>query len=586
MFFIINVLRLNKMKFFWQIIAVSFFSISIIFAQNSTSKFRAFLANKDFEQAGEVAQSALNENPNDFELAISVGDVFFELEEFNKAFDAYSKAKTINNRDNRVNAKLANSLVALGKAKEAIGDLKKLLERDRRNEALLIALANAHLANGDIRDAEMQVTNARSINNKNPAVFTMLGKIYFEQKIWELARTNYEDALLLDPNNVQARQQLAEVYWQLAVSADNAGERELLNEYLNRSLEHCNILVRNDDKDANSWRLKGQIHFNANQHFEAAQSYNKFLELRPNNYRERWRLTELLVRNGVCSEAFQHLNLVINSKHSDITDSIKYQAKLLLGTCHYREKAYLEAAKALETANKQIPLEANDLRILALSYLLGGDTVNALTNFNRLFEIAPKENCEMMVRVGTAILRPMGKLEETVKILKLRNQICNDEHDAFAHYSLGTAYYDLKNVEASIEAIKRAIEINPRYFWAYIYLGDIYCAQKNIAEGEKQFAFVIENAKGDIANSRNELHAAFVKLAGLKLEAKQFRDLERIAKEWLNIMPDDNEFAHLYLAVAYQGQNDARNACRHYNEVLKINRDNRTARDNLRNLGC
>ena len=171
------------MKLFWQIIAISFFSISMISAQNSSSKFRAFVADKDFEKAGEVAQSALNENPNDFELAISVGDVFFELEEFNKAFDAYSRARTINNRDNRVAPKLANTLVALGRSQEAIDDLRRLLERDRRNVDLLLALANALLANGSPREAEMQVTNARSIDNQNPNVFAMLGKIYFERKI-------------------------------------------------------------------------------------------------------------------------------------------------------------------------------------------------------------------------------------------------------------------------------------------------------------------------------------------------------------------------------------------------------------------
>ena len=68
----------------------------------------------------------------------------------------------------------------------------------------------------------------------------MLGKLYFEQKIWELARSNYEEAIKLDPQNIEIRQLLAEVYWKLAVAADGSGDVELMNVYLNRSLEECN----------------------------------------------------------------------------------------------------------------------------------------------------------------------------------------------------------------------------------------------------------------------------------------------------------------------------------------------------------
>ena len=693
------------MKLFWQIIAISFLSISITFAQNSTSQFRNFVLQKDFERAGEVAQNALNENPNDFELAITVGDVYFELEEFNNALDAYSRARNINSRDNRAAAKVANALVALGRAKEAIDDLRKLLDKDKRNMELILALANAYLANGETRNAEMQVTNARSIDSKNPNVFSMLGKIYFEQNVWELARTNYEEALKLDANNVYARQQLAEVYWKLAVSADNAGETDLLNEYLNRSLEQCNILVQKDDKDANSWRLKGQIHFNAKQNLEAAQSYNKFLELRPNNYKERWRLAELLAKNGVCAEAIEHLKKVIDATHQDITDSIRHQAGLLLGTCYFRTQDYENAIKTFTTvatavvmlnimqldpkiliqlftdmgvnvnvdtthtgerttckrttckrhqsdttvsvknvtitdgqgmsidgsnaggifkfmsslvsgtdiseltelfttpkrdelcefgtaimnvlpASALIGLEGIEQNMLALSYLFIGDTTTALSNFDNLMIIAPGENCGIIPNIAR-LYNSRKDFEGVIRTVNVSIKNCPvDNNTPYLYYLLGTAYFELKRVDESIAALQKAIEINPKYYWAYIYLGDIYFSQRNVAEGEKQFNFVIEDAKAEAENFKNELNSAFSKLAGIALDAKKWKDLERIGKRWIETLPNENEFGHLYLAVAYQGSGDTAGACRHYREVLKINPDNKTARDNLRSLGC
>ena len=151
---------------------------------------------------------------------------------------------------------------------------------------------------------------------------------------------------------------------------------------------------------------------------------------------------------------------------------------------------------------------------------------------------------------------------------------------------LGTAYFELKNVDASITALQKAIEINPEYYFAYIYLGDIYCFQKNINEGEKQFQYVIENAKSDPTNNANAINQAFSKLAGTKLEAKKYADLIKIANDWLAVLPEKNEFANLYLAIAYHGQQDKDRACRFYNEVLKINPDSKVARDNRKSLGC
>lgn len=578
------------MKFILSLVACSVISMNIAFSQNSAMSFRNYLQEKDFERAGSIAQNVLNENPRDFQLTVSVGDVYFELEEYDKALDAYTKARNINSNDSKIFAKLGRTLIALNRPQEAITDLRKALDKDKKNVELILELANAHLVAGEIRNAELQVSNARSINDKNANVFAMLGKIYYEQNVWELAKNNYEEALKLEPNNVQARQYLANVYWKLAVSADQGGDVELLNEYLNRSLQECNILVRNDEKDANSWRLKGQIHFNANQHLDAAQSYNRFLQLRPNNHLERWRLSDLLAKNGVCDSAVSHLRIIINLPANEVPDSIKYNAKLVLGSCLYQLKQFSEAAEILTEADKVQELIPNDLRVLAFSFLMGEDTNSAITAFNRLFKVNPQQHCDLILLVGSRILRPMKRFEEAIQTLTLRVNSCDTEserdNNAFCYYLIGTSHFDLNQIEESMIALNRSIELNPNNYWAYIYLADVYYFQKNVAEGERLLNLVIEKGKADTERYKNELNTAFQKLCGNRLETKKYRELERVAKDWIALLPDENEFGYLYLAIAFQGNGDQNNACRNYREVLKINKDNKTARDNLRGLNC
>jgi len=166
------------------IIIVSFISISeMSTAQSPVTKFRNLVSEKKYEEAALIAPQALAEMPNDADFSISVGDVYFELEEYNNALDAYRKAFKINNKNNSYVAKIADALSALNQTKEAIDELQKILNKDKKNVELIISLANAYLTADDINNAQLQITNARSIDSKNPRVFFMLGNIYYKQSI-------------------------------------------------------------------------------------------------------------------------------------------------------------------------------------------------------------------------------------------------------------------------------------------------------------------------------------------------------------------------------------------------------------------
>ncbi len=576
------------MKLVFKLILLAFLAVSSVFAQNTAATFKNYLHSREYEKAGEIAQQVLNENPKDFDLAISVGDVYYELEKYQLAYSAYTQAKNIKSKDSKVNLKIGRTLVKLGKPAEAITEIKKALDADKKNVDLILELSDAYIASGMLKEAELEITNARSIDSKNANVFLMLGKLYYEQKIWELARSNYEEALTIDPKNVDVRQNLADVYWKLAVAADNGGDKDLLNEYLNRSLQECNVLVQQDEKNANAWRLKAQIHFNADQKLEAAQAYNKFIQLRPTNFKERWRLAELLSKNGVCDSALSHLTAIIETTHEDITDSIKIRAELLLGSCYFENKQYSEAARTFKKLYDGKQLTPDDMQIYALSSLFATDTAAAVDIFMELFKIKPEDNCMFMYRVAIQILKPKKQYDKMIEILNIRLNTakCSDENDAFCYYSIGTAYFELKDTEKAIVNLKKSLEVNPSFYWSNIYLGDIYYSQKDFAASDDEFTKVIEAAKSDPVKYKNELNAAYQKMCSSRLDTKKYKDLEKYSKDWLTAIPENNEYGHLFLAVAYQGQSNGDQAIKEYREVLKVNKDNKTAKDNLKALGA
>jgi len=165
-------------------ILILFFAITdVAVSQTAVSNFRNLVAEKKLEEAAAIAPQALNELSNDANFAIAVGDVYFELEEYQHALNAYQQARRINNKDNKIVAKVAFALSALGRTKDAINEVRPVLDKDKKNVSLIIALADAYLKADDITNAQLQITNARSIDNKNPEVYSMLGNIYFKQNI-------------------------------------------------------------------------------------------------------------------------------------------------------------------------------------------------------------------------------------------------------------------------------------------------------------------------------------------------------------------------------------------------------------------
>jgi len=194
---------------------------------------------------------------------------------------------------------------------------------------------------------------------------------------------------------------------------------------------------------------------------------------------------------------------------------------LYLGTCYARTNAYLNAIQIYNKADKISPLEPTDLVTLALAYMLSEDTTSALNIFDRVLATSPRLICDRIISIAR-IHNSHKRLEDVIRVLTISTNNCPiDNTTPYCYYLIGTSQFELKNIDASIAALNKAIEIDSNYFFAYIYLGDIYIHQKNPTEGEKLFEYVINRAKDNPTKYSNELNMVFQKLAGNRLEAKR-----------------------------------------------------------------
>lgn len=558
-------------------VALLLLSFSTAFSQNAKNDMINALGESNYELAETFIANALIENPKDVELFLLAGDVYLELEKNDLALATYKAAEKISSKP-FVLRKLANGMSAAGLHTDAVKMLRKLTLDEKKEVANWLVLADVYIRADSISQAELAVTRAREMDDKNVRAYIVLGDLYFKQRVYELSKNNYEEALKLNPDLLEARMKLAQSYYWLAT---REVDDDLRNELFTRSLQEWNTLTQKDPKNSKAWFEQGKIFFFSKNYLQAAQSLNNYIQLRPNGSLGRWYLAQSLYELGRCDSARIHLKTVAAE-----IDTAANQANLLLARCYLQENDYAESAHIYSEITKTNQLQMEDVRRYGQASLFSGDTNTAVQKWKQAIEMDAPGNCQLMYILGTS-LNKMKRYDEAVEVLQKRLNVgeCADSLDYIIHYFIGISnFFNTKTLQA-VEPLNKAISLNPEFLWSRIYLGDVYANMDSLQLAENQFNLAITKGTTDPVKFKNELNQAYFKLAGMKLDQKKFKDLEKVGKDWLTAMPE-SEYAALFTAFAYQGQNNVEMGCKYYRMCLKINPNNKTAKDNLKALGC
>jgi len=553
------------------------FSISIAYSQNAKKEFRDALNLQNFELAESLIRQVLSENSKDVDLHLLAGDVYLELGKSEQALATFRAAEKLSRRP-FVMRKLALGLSANKYIAEAVNILRRLTNEEKNEVENWLLLADVYIAADSIRQAEIAVTRAREMDRNNVRAYIVLGDIYFAQRVYELSKNNYEEALKINPDLLDARMKLATSYYWLATRESDS---DLRNELFNRSLLEWNTLTQKDPNNALAWFEQGKIFFFSSSFQQAAQSLNNYIQLRPSGSLGRWYLAQSLYELGRCDSARTHLRIVAKE-----IDTAAFNANLLLARCFHTESDFSDAANLFAGLAETGKLDMIDTRRWGSSAFSAGDTATAIKVWKKAVDMDTEGNCQLMYFLGSTLSR-MKNYDEAISLLEKRinTKVCSDSTDFIIYYTIGTSYFFNGNAQSALEPLKKAVELNSNFLWSRIYLADVYANLGDLYNAELEFNNTILTGLLDKDRYKSELNQAYAKMAGIKLEQKKYRDLEKIGRDWLAAMPE-SEFAAIFTAVAYQGLNNIEAACRHYRMALRINPNNTTARDNVRGLGC
>lgn len=178
----------------------------------------------------------------------------------------------------------------------------------------------------------------------------------------------------------------------------------------------------------------------------------------------------------------------------------------LIGCANAKNGDFVFAIKSFDKA-----LELNEKNYSALTslgslYFSIGDNVNAIANYRKSIKIHPTQlACKDLSLVY------MQESNYAEGLFFARKAIEINENNAESHLNLAQIYSIAKNVECSIQAVKKAIKLDNYCVEAYLLLSKLLCGKKRYSKARK----VVEEAVSKISDN-NILNGELIRVKYLE----------------------------------------------------------------------
>jgi len=554
-------------------------SVSMI--ADDFSKAKEAVKDREWVTALGHIRKAVAAAPQDLDILEVASRIYLELDIRDTALTYARRVYEDDNSEEEHILLYGEALREAGQPAEASVMLRKALKK-RDDVDVSLELVNALVAADSLRAAELVATTARDKYSSSASAYIALGNIYFNSKpfpVFELAVQNYEEAIKLEKTYVMAYFNLAICYWKMA---NRESDKELKAEYVKRSFEAWDNVTDLDPKNARAWYEQGKILNLVGRYAQASQALLRYRELRPLGTGENlasWYLGESYFKQNKCDSAKIHLDDVAAR-----VDSLRPHVSLMLAKCSFTSRQWQECVKAYTQA---MPVKSRwdnmDYWFYGVALVVSGDTANAINAMAEAADRDPKQ-CTFMFRYGI-LLQDRQMYARSTEIYRKRLEFCNDTLDPKIHVFIGNNFYADSLLDSAAASYETALKLKPGYPYAKTRLGETYIANGQEQQGEAMLGEVIESARVSTSPDERKLAVgAIARLNDRDLQQKQWSSIVSRSKIATELDPK-SVTAWLYLAIGYQGLQDAENAKKAYREVLKLNPNNEAATKNLKALG-
>lgn len=540
----------------------------------------AFLSG-DLQQAREKVQTLLGAAPNSASLLEFAGAVEMALNAPLKAEAYLSKALAQNPGLPPVRRLLADVYMRSAKPAKALEILRPNIDRPVPDVASLSLMAEAYMQSGDLKKAEAMFQQAASLapqdsKYKTALALTLLAKGQTEPAFTELRSIALSATDTLPDLSLIAallrRQKLEEALQAInglerkqpdkPIAANLRGRVQLAQRDLAAARVSFEQALAKDPTFLPAISSLAAIDMAEGKPEVAEKRYLSMISADPKNPQAYISLAQLKARAGANKEQIgQLLEQAVQANANDPTS----RTLLIHHWLSMRDmKGALAAAQAGVAA---MPSNPEMLDALGSMQLVTGESNQAIATFNKIASMQPT-SVKTQLRLADAYLqgKDYGTAERTFK-----RALEIDPNELSAQRGLIALSVRGKQPERALEFARAIQKQRPNDGIGFLIEGDVQIAFKNLEAAIKAYRNGLERPNtGKLAE---RLYLALV-------AAKSQADATRFADEWIKRQPKDVVF-QIFMGNTAMSNNDLTTADKYFSEIIKANRSNTLALNNL-----
>jgi len=528
------------MKYMKKIVIILIASLSVqgLIAQTLEDVKKAIFQ-EDFKKAKSMLQTLMSSGKKP-EYHYYMGLVHLE-EALDYEDDAISKEKELENAKKQFEAGIAlknkypYNFLGLGRyyalkknLAEAKINFQKAYELSGGSDLeLIVELAEGYVEGGSkefIEEATKLLTKAKTMDSKNANIYTALGDLWEKQNVYELALTEYKNAVNANPNLVKAHYKI--------------GKLLLKEKKYNEGAEYFRKCIQLDPNFAPAYREMGELYFRAGRYKEAKDNYKSYVQKTAGDLQAQVRYCQFLYLSKEYQEAVNQINSVLK----DTTTNVLLR---LLGYSYVELKNYSEALNALDKYFARVKPEnqiAKDYEYYAKALDNTQKDSLAVLYYEKAMQMDPNLN------YYSAIGECWSEIKSWEKAVTAYEKAISINPNPKDYYMLARAYQNLQNYDKAEEYYKKVIELKADFLPAYLQLA--YIAGKKDPEtklylAKPYYEKIIELTENEQEKYKKERARGFAYLAFYYYDTKDNPKAYKYAEKALQLDPNDKNSAQI-----------------------------------------
>lgn len=284
------------------------------------------------------------------------------------------------------------------------------------------------------------------------------GVAFFDNGRLQEAKTQFEKALMVDPNHIWALGGLGRCYYEM-------GKSDLAFPLLKKSIE------KKPDYTMAHYLL-GEIYYADGNFSEALDSFSN--ALKSNNDRSEFANIHLALSMtyrelGEIERTIKEYRAAL-SYEPDRVDIHEFIAKVCLELDDYKQ-----AVKHLKKADPKKHLVQQNL---AWALWYANERDQAISSLKRAIQVFPNDS-KLYSLLGQFLFE-IGRLEEAIEVLETGITLAEVPNAAW--YFLGDAYYSMGSFDKALKVYEDFLQKSPNDVLALVSIGYIFLEQKNIGK--------------------------------------------------------------------------------------------------------